>query len=156
MKINICFGNSNEYLNGYVNTNFVKSNNFENCHPENLDSIVDDGEADEILAINVLNYIEFKKTKDVLINWYKKLKYDGTIVISFFDFAEICRALTSGQLDVLDAKKLIYGEQNEGWQFFKSGSSLIELKKFFLSIGSKVEYCKIDGFISHIKVRRVK
>lgn len=156
MKINICFGNSNEYLNGYINTNFIKNDKFEICHPENIDIIVDDGEADEILAINVLNYIEFNKIKDVVTNWYKKLKYDGTITISFFDFVEICRALTTNQLSFSDAKKLIYGEQNEGWQFFKSGLSLVELKNFFTSINSKIEYCKRDGFISYIKIRRVK
>lgn len=156
MKINICFGDSSEYLNNYVNTNIFQSDQFQQCHPENIDAIVDDGEAEQILAINVLNYIEYEKTKNVLTNWFNKLKYDGTMTVSFFDFLEIARLLSLGDLQINDAKKLFYGEQKEGWAFFKSGISLEEVRLFFKTIKCKIEYCKRDGLISFIKVRRIK
>lgn len=155
MKINICFGDSNEHIENYINTNFFKDNNFENCHPENIDSIADDGEVEEILALNVLNYIDHTKLDEVIIKWFKKLKYDGTICISFFDFLETARLLTIGRIDLHDAKKIFYGEQIEGWQFFKSGASLTEVKNLFESVKCKIEFCKRDGLISYIKVRRL-
>lgn len=156
MKINICFGNSNQPLNGYINTNIFEDQNFKNCHPENLDSIVDDGEAEQILAINVINYISYNNINDVIMGWFKKLKYDGTMTISFYDFLEICRTLTTQQLNMESAKKLIYGEQTEDFLFFKSGISLLEIKNIFSAINAKIEFCKRDGLVSYIKVRRIK
>lgn len=156
MKINICFGDSNEYLNNYINTNIFESNNFKQCHPENIDSIADDGEAEQILAINVLNYIDYNKINNVLNNWFNKLKYDGTIIISFFDFLETARLFSLGELHIDDARKIFYGEQKEGWDFFKSGVSLEEIKSFFKNIKCKIEYCKRDGLISLIQIRRIK
>ncbi len=156
MKINICFGNSGQALTGYINTNIFKNDYFENCHPENIDSIVDDGEAEEILSLNVLNYINHTNIKNVLINWYKKLKYDATMTISFYDFLEICRFLTTQELKLEAAKKLIYGEQLEEWAYFKSGISLLDIKNIFIELNAKIEFCKRDGVISSIKVRRVK
>lgn len=156
MKINICLGNSNNPLNGYINTNIYENNEFKACHPENLNDIVDDGEAEEILAVNILNYIEYSKVKNVVINWYKKLKYDGTMTISFFDFLETSRLLTTQFISIDDARKLFFGEQIDSWQFFKSGISLTDIKKYFCDINAKIEYCKRDGCISYIKVRRTK
>jgi len=155
MKINICFNKNNTYLNNYINTNIDNGDEYLKCDLEDLSAIVDNGEAEEILAINVLNYVSHKKLKKTVLNWYKKLSYNGILTIYFLDFIEICRLITVGSISYDEAKNLLFGIQDEENEFFKSGISLLELKSIFEEVNGRIESCKKDGIYSLIKVRRV-
>lgn len=154
MRINIWSG-FNFAIENFKNYDFFNTKDFLKCTFVDVDKIADNGEVEEIIAINTLNYIEHVNIEMCIKNWFKKLKYDGTITLSFFDFLEVCRFLTVGQLTLAEAKKMLYGEQDFYDNFFKSGISLEEIKNIFISLNAKIEICKRDGVFSYIRARRV-
>ena len=156
MKINMSFdGNVKQ---GYTNIDpFALPNDKPhklNCHPDNLDILVNDGEAEEILAHNVLNYIENNKLFFVLKSWCKKLSHNGILEIIYVDIVEICRLLTTNQIKENIAISLIYGNQKEFWDFYKSSISIYELKKFFEAEGMIIESAGKLEHLSKIRIRR--
>lgn len=154
MKINICCGYTSK-LENYSNFNFFNEEDYERLSIDEVNDYIDDGEIEEILAINAINFIEYKKVPSVLETWFKKLKYDGTITLSFFDILETSRLFSIGKINIDLARKLIYGNQDITKDFFKSGTTLEEVKNIFISLNAKIEFCKRDEYISFIKARRI-
>ena len=96
MKINLTF-DSKYNLSGYTNIDpfpLPKENDTLLCHPENLDLVINDGEADEIIANMVLNHIEYKKIESCLNNWCKKLSHNGTLEIYYLDTLTVANGTT--------------------------------------------------------------
>jgi len=158
MKINMCFDNKNLILQDYKNIDPFALPNDKfgriSCHPDNLNLIVNDGQAEEIIANMVLNYISHKKLYSVLKTWSNKLSHNGTLEIFYIDLIEVARLITTGQIEENDAIKLIYGSQKEEWDFFKSSISIYELKMFFENEGLVIESLGKKEHLSKIKVRR--
>lgn len=154
MKINICCGYTNK-LENFSNFNFFNEDDYEKLNIDEINQYIDDGEIDEILAINTINFIDYKNIYDVLKTWFHKLKYGGTITLSFFDIVEASRLLTVGKLNIDEARKIIYGNQNINKDYFKSGATLEEVKNIFNSFKCTIEFCKRDEYISYIKARRL-
>ena len=76
MKVNITFDEDNN-LNGYLNIS-----------PNQLSS-VDDGEADEVRAIDVLPYFPEEESANLLMSWIKKLRHGGHLIIGALDIYEV-------------------------------------------------------------------
>jgi len=157
MKINMSF-NNRVLLEGYENIDPFALPNDKfgriNCHPDNLNLVVNDGQADEIIANLVLNYISHTKLYSTLKMWSNKLAHNGTLEIFYIDLIEVSRLVTTGQITENNAIELIYGSQKEEWDFFKSSISIYELKMFFENAGLVVEHVGKKEHLSKIKVRR--
>lgn len=114
MKVNILL-NDNHIINGYLNIDPYKEESSKvdkvNVDFENLDAIVDDGELEELRAINILEYVDGNKVDAVLKNWTKKLAHKGKIIIGFTDIMEISKAITNRAIDIPTANDLIHGKQ---------------------------------------------
>lgn len=158
MKINMSFDNKNLILQDYQNIDPFALPNDKlgriNCHPDNLNLIVNDGQAEEIIANMVLNYVSHKKLYSVLKTWSNKLSHNGTLEIFYVDLIEVSRLIITGQIEEKDAIQLIYGSQKEEWDFFKSSISIYELKMFFENEGLIIESIGKKEHLSKIKVRR--
>jgi hypothetical protein len=157
MKVNLTFG-IEDIKNDFINASpFALPNDKLGrimCHPENIDFIAEDGQIEELIAHFVINHIPYKKIKNALFNWIKKLSHNGTLEILYIDIFEICRLLSTNQIDEKEANMLIYGSQNEDWDINKNIISTHTLKNFFEENGMKIESVGRNNYITKIKIRR--
>ena len=158
MKVNLTFGSKDikqDFINGDP---FALPNDKLGrimCHPENLDLIAEDGQIEELIAHFVINHISYKKVKNMLLNWIKKLSHNGTLEILYVDIFEICRLLSTNQIDEREANMLIYGNQNSDWEINKNIISTYTLKNFFEDNKLRIESVGRNNYITKIKVRRI-
>lgn len=145
MKINL-LRNSNELLNGYVNIdNFVGEGKVQG-DVTNLDTIVDDALADEIIAKNILQYYEYSKLVLIVQGWVKKLRHNGSITIVVPDYRAICKGIAKDIITVNNALPLLYGPQTHALLCYKSSMSLDFIKQILTEAGLVIQKIDLDDF----------
>lgn len=145
MKINL-LRNSNNLLNGYVNVdNFVGEGKVQG-DVTNLDSIVDDALADEIVAKNILQFYEYSKLVLIINGWIKKLRHKGSITIIVPDYRAICKGIVKDIIDVNTALPLLYGPQTHPLLCYKSSMSVDFIKQILIESGLVIEKIHLDDF----------
>ncbi len=159
MKINLLIDNPGDYKNGYNNIDpFAPETNGDlrlKSDISNLDSLVDDGEANEILALEILEYFPGNVIDDILQNWLKKLAHGGILTISGVDFTEIARGFLSSNLSLEDVNELLLGKQEKSWQTKKSVFTLLKLVEVFEGLGYKILKKRIYNYRAIISIQRV-
>lgn len=111
MKLNLMVNNL-QYLNGYRNISPfapVTDSRFSRNSVIDLEMLVDDGEADEIRAMDVLEYYPHQDIDQILNNWVRKLAHKGTITISGNDIHFIARQINTRHLNNEQALIQLYG-----------------------------------------------
>lgn len=113
MKLNIIHKNPDLLLNTHTNISPFNSTQ----DPEllvgdttNIDWIVDNGECEEIVVLDTLEYIPYNKVFDVISNLVGKLKVGGELILGFHEIEEICRLFYRGHISYNEMNKLLYGE----------------------------------------------
>lgn len=158
MKINIGIPffkedvEDNEFT--YISPFPTSSKNVLYCHYQDLNKIADDGELDAISCKRVLNFISHLEIKDTIQHWCKKLKHEGKLFLFFEDIIELCRLITIGTIKEQDISQHIYGGQEEGWNFKKSGFTIPFIKNILVENGMIIENVKLDSFYCYIESRR--
>lgn len=124
MKLNIIHHNTHNFLNSHTN---ISPFNLE--HPEilsgditDIDWIVDNGEAEQIIALDTIEYIPYNKICTVLSNWIGKLCVGGQLILGFIETAELVRWYYRGNIDLEGFNQLSHGNQKE--------SQLVKLSSF--------------------------
>lgn len=89
MKLNL--GCYNKKLPGFTNVDVR-----EDVEPDIVDdafelSTIKDNTVDLIYSSHMLEHLDYKKTKQALNNWYRKLKKDGILRLAVPDFEAVCR-----------------------------------------------------------------
>ncbi len=113
MKVFLSLG-SNEILAGYLCIDPIASQQNPNkvtCDPADLSSLIDSGEAQEILAPDVLDYYPLADKITVVENWFGKLGHEGMITVGGLDLNELGRLIYLRELGVQQVNELIYGVQ---------------------------------------------
>ncbi len=160
MKVNIAIGSEN-YKSGYVNidptlqrksetvslenaneeqTNIVK------CDIRNIDDIVSNSECKELVAIDVLDFLEWSESRHVLAHWISKLRHGGKITVGGTDILEVCRLFYKQAIDLKTLNSLIHGEFSQAWDVKMGHSTMEDLKTFLESQGIRVTKQRIKGF----------
>jgi hypothetical protein len=86
-----------------------------------LDNIVDHNEAEEVLAIDVLDFFPLQVRMQVLNDWKAKVAHGGTITLSCMDVNEVSRLINLGELDNIQTiNSLIFGDCRSMWAMRKS------------------------------------
>lgn len=158
MKINIGIPffkedvEDNEFT--YISPFPTSSKNILYCHYQDLSKIADDGELDAISCKRVLNFISHLEIKDTIKHWCKKLKHEGKLFLFFEDIIELCRLITIGTIKEEDISQHVYGGQEEGWNFKKSGFTIPFIKNILVENGMIIENVKLDSFYCYIESRR--
>jgi len=159
MKINLLIDNGAGVRSGYVNIDpYADSNNDSRISADltNLSHTVDDGEATEIIAHDVLSYYPQSLASRILENWVKKLAYGGTITVSALDQTEVARHINSGFLTVEQANLLLHGAQEKDWDTIKSSFTLTRLAEALESLGLKIIRRRSSDYKVMVTARRVK
>ncbi len=106
--------NDPQVMNSYLNIDPIQAQQNPNktaCDPANLDNLVDGGEAEEILAPDVLDYYPLADKITVVENWFGKLGHEGTITVGGLDLNELGRLIYLRELGVQQMNELMYGVQ---------------------------------------------
>ena len=125
------------------------------CDISFIDPYVANGEAEEILVLDVLTYYQNVATIYLLNHWTNKIAINGIMTISDIDSIECARALTNGNLSIQDYNILVHGTQNQPWLFRKTCLSLNQLVEYFEVKGWKILTKKINNFKFVILAQRV-
>ena len=137
MRINL-LRDSNNIRNGYLNIdNFVGENKAQG-DVTNLDPLVDDGTAEEIIANNILEYYEYGKSANILNNWLKKLRHGGVLTIITTDYRAVCKAVLREVITPAESLPFLYGTQTSSLMYKKSGYTLDILQNVFTQAGLNI------------------
>lgn len=146
MKIEITFlpNQTNDYVNHsiLINQGSVQLQN------------VDVGECEEILALNILEYLPRLMTEGVLKEWISKLAHKGKIILSFVDCYTVSRLFFLQQFGANEFNLLMHGEMTKGWDDKKQNFTLPQLAQTLETFGLKVLSKKLDGVQATIIAER--
>jgi len=146
MKVNVTFlpESSQDYLNHSILAN---QGNVQLAQ-------VDVGECEEILALNIVEYMPRHLLDSVLKDWVSKLAHKGQLILSFTDCYTISRLFFLQQLTAVDYNVLIHGEMTKGWDEKKQNFTLPQLVQILEGMGLKVLKKKLDGIYATLIVER--
>jgi len=160
MKINIIVGSSN-YKSGYINIDptlkrKAESVSLDNANDEqsnvvkadirNIDDIVANSECNELIAEDVLDYLELSESRKVLSHWISKLRHGGKIIVGGTDVYEVCRLFCKQAIDLNTFNSVIHGGFSELWDVKMSHSTMEDLQEFLESQGVRIIKKRIQGF----------
>ena len=112
MKINLILdghpisGYTNIDPHGYGDKNKVAGDIF------NLDELVDDSEAVEIIASNVLSFAHLSDIPNIINHWCSKLRHNGKIIITSSDINIISQLCHQQAISLEDINTLLYGDND--------------------------------------------
>jgi hypothetical protein len=104
----------------------------------NLDELVDDSEAEEIVADTVLDYFQMQLVPGIISNWVKKLKRGGRLAITAPDLYEIAKASMKRDISEMETNRLLFGNQEKDWQIKKNAFSIGRLEELMAENGLKI------------------
>lgn len=144
MKIKLIY-NSNNVLSGYTNIDIVPGENKTQGELHNLNRHVDNNQATEIIAENVLEYYKHEDCPGILENWIKKLRHGGKLTIVTTDIRSLSRLLVSEQVNLKDCLNFIFGSQNNELMFKKSIFTMDYLAEIMTNFGLSIIYKNINN-----------
>ncbi len=153
MKLNLLFDNPAGLRNGYINLDPLGGDTYRG-DIQNLDSVADDGECNDILAINVLDYFNPEASQRLLQHWTKKLSHSGTLTIAIVDIYRLAKAVISRNVNLQEANLILHGKQEKGWQIRRATLSMGHLTDYLHSCGLKILSKRFDGYNAIVKARR--
>lgn len=113
MKLNL--GCGGDIKAGYMNVDMREVPGVDLvCDVRHLD--VRDGEAEEILAYNLLEHFGFRETQQVLREWWRVLKYGGTLKLIVPNLRVLVKAYNSKKLTAVVTDKWPFDNINY-WLF---------------------------------------
>jgi hypothetical protein len=136
MKLNLLIGGA--ALNGYLNADqlFNGQNDRVQAELQDLDPIVDHNECDEVLALDILDFIPLSLRAKTLNGWMTKVAHGGTITVSCLDLSEFTRKVYNGDLkDTYQVNQILFGPVTTAWSIRKSVCTLSETVQMIMSTG---------------------
>lgn len=150
MKVNL-LRNSNQIKNGYVNLDIIPGEGKTQCDLTDLDAVVDDSYANEIVANNILEYYDYNKSQQIVKAWIRKLRRGGSLSITATDYRAVSKAVVRESLSIQDAMRLLYGNQDNPINYKKSAYTLDSLKEMLLNGGLKINKIELSNFVIFIE-----
>jgi len=155
MKINLMWGRGNP-LSGYLNVDphIYGVDGVSTGDVTNLDGYVNDSEATEILALDILDFLPLGIAGKALHNWVQKLRHGGKIVVGGTDIGLVCMMFSKKELDLTELNKIVHGEQTKGWDFKASHLSMPELVELLEGLGLKILKKRHSKFQMSVEAQR--
>lgn len=139
MKLNLLIDNPNGMITGYLNIDpYASGSDFRvKSDITSLGQFIDDGECEEIRAIDILSKYEAGKIDEIIDEWIAKLRKNGILVISDIDLFEVINNIQKGKISLNDTNLVLYGNQTEPQSY----------KKCVLSLHNIAEGLKMRGLL---------
>jgi len=121
MNINLLIDNPNGMITGYLNVDpYASGSDFRiKSDIANLGEFIDDGECEEIRAIDILSKYEAAKVDTIIDSWIAKLRKNGILVISDIDLFEVITNVNKGNININETNLILYGNQSESQTYKK-------------------------------------
>lgn len=146
MKINLCIGNS-LILSGYHNVDLLAAQDW------TLPKVLE-GECEELVLDDIINYIRSDEMEELISIWLKKIAIGGMVHIVTYDMHHIANLIMEGLIDEGTANLLIFGNPNLLNK--KNMLSTITLEKFLISQGFQISSKQYkDTYKFSIKATRI-
>jgi hypothetical protein len=159
MKLNLLIDNPADVRNGYINVDPYAPVQDEHgrvaADLSDLTHSVDNGEAAEIIAYEILDYYPAKLGDALLDNWLRKLAHGGTLTISTVDHSEVARAIGHGRLSLAETNELLHGKQERDWDTRKASYTLDDLVVVLNNKGYKILTKRVRSLRAYITAQRV-
>lgn len=155
-KLNLLYG-CGDLLHTHTNFNPFAEEETESiirADVKNLDAYVDDSEADEIVALDVLDYLPLPDIDNALSNWIKKLRHGGTLVIGGTDIYEVSKAFSQYRLDIHRTNHLLHGEQTKPYLIKRGNFTALGLCDFLEAKGLEIQKKRVNDFHMIIEAKR--
>lgn len=120
-------------LSGYTLVSPLNGDN-----PLNLELYVDNGEAEEIVCDNILEYVPIENLGIYLQNLTAKLAHGGKLIITSTDLDLVVQAYIRREINTLDVNQILYGQKTHAWDFKISCVNMFELTEVLKSLGLKI------------------
>jgi len=147
MRINLMWGNGSP-LSGYTNVDphSYDKEDVVNGDITDLNDIVDDSEATEILVADVIDYLPRAMVAKTISHWVTKLRHKGRIVIGGHDIYEITKIMSQQGISAEEISDVLHGTQNHPWEFKASHTTAADLAKTLEQHGLKILKKRVSGF----------
>ena len=120
-----------------------------------LSAWVDDAEATEIVANDVIDYLPADIVMDVLSHWVAKLRHGGTLIIGGTDLYEVCKGFTTYAIDVHQANAHLHGHAADNPQFVKKITlTALGLSNFLATMGLTIIKKRVTGYHFIVEAKR--
>jgi hypothetical protein len=139
MKINITLDKSD-----------IRSDYLCLTQPEFLEDMVDDAEASEIRAMDVLQSYCVAEAYKTLDKWISKLKHGGLLTIGFVDIYELSKALANRSIPLEVANSILYGTTIQ----YKSSFTTKAVAEYLQSKGLLLRSKRVQNFRGVITAER--
>jgi hypothetical protein len=156
MKLNLLWGTGHP-LSGYTNID-PHSYNKEgvvNGDITKLDEFVEDSEATEILAINIIDYLPYSIVCSTISAWVKKLRRGGKIIIGGVEIQELCKIFSQKGMSIDEFLISAHGHQSNPWEFKASHMTIKDLESVLNQHGLKILKKRINGFKMSVEAQRI-
>lgn len=135
-KVNLIYGKGNVF-DTHLNINPFAEEEIDNqivrADIKNLDRYIDDGELDELLAYDVIDYIPITEAESCIANWIRKIKVGGKICIGGTDLIEVCKSFAQYRIDITLANELIHGSQEKPYLIKKINFTCLGMAEYLES-----------------------
>lgn len=111
---------------------------------KDLDLIAETASCVEILAENVVDYVNVDRVIDVINHWVSKLRHGGRIIIKGVNLESLVKKFLNGELTTLDFNKILFGESNHPWQHKSGCINLEDVDETLRKAGLRVVHKKLD------------
>lgn len=149
MKVNLILGDPGVVRSGYLNLDLtIQQPDGERlpANPDDFGRIVSPNEAEELLALGVIDRIPGESVLDVLRYWASRLAHGGVLTISALDMEEVSAYLSSNDMKVPDLDSLIYTR--------RSAHTMRSLSDALESLGLRVvrkDWQSLTAFVTAIR-----
>ena len=157
MKVNLLYTEV-EPRPGYLNINPFATNETDELkigEVFNLDEWVDDSEAMEIIANDVIDYLPANIVMNTLEYWVRKLRHGGHLIVGGTDLYEVCKGFTTYALDVQQVNAYLHGEHAYNPNFIKKITlTALGLSNFLATKGLHIVKKRITGYHFIVEAKR--
>jgi len=158
MKINLLYGEG-DVLTGYTNLHpFAKeeTEHLRIADVKNLDRFVENAEATEIIATDVIDYLMLHEIDTIIKHWITKLRIGGKIVLGGTDLHTVSKAFANYTIDVDAINMLLHGSQTEPHLVKRVNLTLTGLCTFLNeACGLKIIKRRMAGYNYLVEAHRV-
>lgn len=147
MKVYLTVGKE-QTLSGYLNVDPLVQTKIK----ADVDMMADEGELEELIVDEYLDYFDLAAKSTVLNGLVKLLAHQGEITIIGTDINEVARQVYKGAMDTISVNKALYGDPQA---LQKRGLlSLEEISLFFQQIGYPITSKSFSGIYYVVKAVR--
>lgn len=140
---------TNHELKGYKLISPLKGQN-----PTKINEFIDDGEATEIIAERILEYVPAEEVMNYVSLLAKKLAHKGQLIITSTDIVILSEKFIRGEINIIDFNKILFGSKTHAWDFKMSAVSLGDINEVATVLNLKVLEKNIDDFTFTIRLER--